>query len=655
MCGIVGQLGPLPGDRRAILLRAAARIAHRGPDDEGIWCDDEANVGLAHRRLSVLDVSAAGHQPMASADGRWVIVFNGEIYNHLELREELGKANGPDAAPAWRGHSDTETILACVSRWGLEPTLDRLYGMFAIALWDRGERCLHLARDRMGEKPLYYGRVGRTIAFASEPKAFRAFPGFEGRIDPQALVAYLGSNLVPTPLCIYEGIRKLPPGHRIALREGDCRRDALPPPAPYWSLAAVAREGTASPRRFVDDRAAVDAMEATLSRAVRRQMISDVPLGAFLSGGIDSSTVVALMQAQSSRPVKTFTIGFDEAAHNEAEHAKAVARHLGTEHHELYVDDKAARDVIPLLAGIYCEPFADSSQIPTYLVSRMAREHVTVCLSGDGGDELFAGYSRYDDALRAWGARERLPGPLRPVVASALRALSPQAWDGLLRLAQPLLPASRADALSGARLHKAAAMLSADRFEAFYREHMNAYWPAETAARAPRADARASEWPPRPEGLAPVEAMMLDDALRYLPDDILVKVDRAAMAVSLETRIPMLCREVVEFAWSLPLDCKVRGGEGKWLLRQVLARHVPRSLFERPKMGFGVPLDSWLRGPLRDWAEDLLDASRLEREGHLAPAPIRRAWAEHLDGKGRWEYHLWGVLMFQCWLQSQSA
>jgi len=654
MCGIVGQLGPLPGDRRATLLRAAGRLAHRGPDDEGVWCDDEASVGLAHRRLSVLDISPAGHQPMVSADGRWVIAFNGEIYNHPELRARLEAELG-DVTPAWRGHSDTETILACVSRWGLGPTLERLDGMFAIALWDREERRLHLARDRMGEKPLYYGRVGAMLAFASEPKALRALPGFEGRIDPHALVAYLGNNVVPTPLCIYAGIRKLPPGHRIVLREADAHREELPPPSPYWSLAAVAREGVASPRRFIDDRSAIDALEDTLAKAVRRQMISDVPLGAFLSGGIDSSTIVALMQAQSGQPVQTFTIGFHEAAHNEAEHARAVAAHLGTDHHELYVDDRAARDVIPRLAGIYCEPFADSSQIPTILVSQLARRNVTVCLSGDGGDELFAGYSRYNDALRAWGARARVPAPLRPVLASALRALSPQAWDGLLRRAAPLVSARHAAALSGARLHKAAALLSADRFEAFYREHMNAYWPADTAARPAFADTSPHGWAPRVEGLAHIESMMLDDALRYLPDDILVKVDRAAMAASLETRIPMLSREVVEFAWSLPLDYKVRGGEGKWLLRQVLARHVPESLFERPKMGFGVPLDSWLRGPLREWAEDLLDETRLKREGYLSPTPIRRAWAEHLDGKGRWEYHLWGVLMFQCWLQSASA
>lgn len=656
MCGIVGQLGPVAADRRAVLRLAADALRHRGPDDEGVWCDDAAEVGLAHRRLSILDVSPAGHQPMVSACGRWVIVFNGEIYNHRELRAQLRLpgAEPPDGGQtAWRGHSDTETILACVSRWGFERTLELMDGMFAIALWDREERRLHLARDRMGEKPLYYGRVGAALAFASELKALRVLPGFTGRIDPQALVAYLHANAVPSPHSIYAGIRKLPAGHHVVFGLRDLAAEDLPPPRPYWSLPDVARRGIASPLRFDSDRQAVDALESILGNAVESRMLSDVPLGAFLSGGIDSSTVVALMQARSKSPVRTFTIGFREEGHDEADHARAVAAHLGTDHHELYVDDAQARDVIPRLPEIYCEPFADPSQIPTFLVSRLARERVTVALSGDGGDELFGGYSNYFLALRIWGAIERIPPALRPVLARGLGAMSPQALNRLFRLAAPLVPRRYAATLPGDRLHKGLPLLSARSFEEFWCDRMGAHWPAEVVL-----GQAARESPPSRDhlrGMPRMELMMLDDALRYLPDHILVKVDRAAMAVSLETRIPLLAREVVEFAWSLPPECKVRDGKGKWILRQVLGRHVPSSLFERPKMGFGVPVDRWLRGPLRDWAEDLLDERSLAQDGLLAPEPIRRAWREHLKGERNWQYPLWGVLMLQCWLRAQSG
>lgn len=653
MCGIVGHLGPGIMDRRAALTRAADALAHRGPDDEGVWCDEEAGIGLAHRRLSILDVSDAGHQPMISACGRWVLAFNGEIYNHLELRTRLeASAGSGEAMPGWRGHSDTESVLACLSRWGFERTLDLVDGMFAIALWDREDRCLHLARDRIGEKPLYYGRVGKGLAFASELKALRTLPGFTGKLDPQALVAYMNANLVPAPLSIYEGIRKLPAGHHIVLRRSDLASEDPPAPRAYWSLADVARRVVASPRRFDSDESAIDALESILGKAVESRMLSDVPLGAFLSGGIDSSTIVALMQAHSKDPVKTFTIGFHEEDHNEAVHAKAVAGHLGTDHHELYVDDRAARDVIPRLPEIYCEPFADPSQIPTFLVSQLARQHVTVSLSGDGGDELFGGYSRYFLAQQIWATLQKVPSMLRPALAGALRVIPPSSWDRLLRMGRPLLPSRFATALTGDRLHKGAAFLSARSFEEFYCRQMGAYWPAETVLDRPTPMRTPRE---HFEGMPQMELMMLEDGLHYLPDDILVKVDRAAMAVSLETRIPMLAREVIEFAWSLPLQYKVRDGKGKWLLRQILARHIPEALFDRPKMGFGVPIDSWLRGPLRDWAEDLLAEDRLKREGLLSSTPIRRAWNEHLSGERNWQYHLWGVLTFQCWLQARSS
>jgi asparagine synthase (glutamine-hydrolysing) len=647
MCGFTGYLASnnqaFDANAEPTLRQMANAIVHRGPDSDGYWTDHAAGIGLAHRRLAVVDLSPAGAQPMASGSGRYVIAFNGEIYNHPRLRQML-EAEGRVGA-AWRGHSDTETLLAGFDAWGIEGTLQRAIGMFAIALWDRQTRVLTLARDRLGEKPLYYGWQGQGPAaaflFGSELSALRRHPAFAADINRDALALYMRHNCIGGAQSIYTGIHKLPPGHLLTVSA------AAPEPVlrQWWSGAAVAEQGVTRPFAGTPEQA-VDALEALLRDAVAQQMMADVPLGAFLSGGIDSSTVVALMQAQSSRPVRTFSIGFHEAGYNEAEHAKAVAKHLGTDHTELYVTPEQALAVIPKLPTLYSEPFADSSQIPTFLVSQLARQHVTVSLSGDAGDELFCGYTRYQMTAGVWGKVSRLPRPVRQLAAGMITAVSPSAWDKL----GAVLPLSRV----GDKLHKGAALLGS-------RSVANLYWgmvshwsdPVSVVLGATEPATVLSGAAPALQGLGDVERMMALDMLSYLPDDILTKVDRAAMGVSLETRVPFLDHRVVEFAWSLPLAYKLRGGVTKWPLRQVLYRHVPRDLIERPKMGFGVPIDHWLRGPLREWAETLLAEPRLRAEGFFNPDPIRRKWAEHLSGQRNWQYHLWDVLMFQAWLEQQ--
>jgi len=654
MCGIVGIWGQVSGTDEA-LGRAVHRLAHRGPDDAGLWSDINGGVALGHSRLSILDLSPAGHQPMLSACGRYVIVFNGEIYNHLNLRAVLeNAARLPSSLPArgngdlaWRGHSDTETLLACVAAWGIERTLKATVGMFAFALWDRQERKLVLARDRLGEKPLYYGYLAGTFAFASELKALRELPGFVAEIDKGAVALLMRYNYIPAPHCIYHGLAKLLPGTWLEMTADFTRQRRMPQPRVYWSVVEAALDGTSNPSAFESDAQATAALETELSRAVAGQMLADVPLGAFLSGGVDSSTVVALMQAQSSRPVKTFSIGFDEADYNEAIHAAAVARHLGTEHTELYVSPQDALAVIPKLPTIYDEPFSDSSQIPTYLIAQLARGQVTVALSGDGGDELFGGYTRYFLAARLWKKIGRMPQTFRRFVVRAILGLPPQAWDKLYHLLAPLIPKARRWATPGYKLHKGAALLSSSDGLALYRGLVSHWDPAGVVLGTDEPLTHLAHPPMALPSLT--DQMMLLDALSYLPDDILVKVDRAAMAVSLETRVPLIDHRVFEFAWRLPLHYKVRDGTGKWLLRQVLYNHVPPGLVDRPKMGFGVPIDSWLRGPLREWAEDLLDEERLRREGYFQPEPIRRKWSEHLSGRRNWQYHLWDVLMFQAW------
>lgn len=650
MCGISGYLSRNSyrnsDEMRVLLQRMGRAIIARGPDDTGEWWDSDSGIGLSHRRLSVLDLSPAGHQPMASVSERYVLVFNGEIYNHLELRQCL-ETEG--FAPVWRGHSDTETLLAGFARWGVEQTVRKAVGMFAFALWDRDERVLTLGRDRLGEKPLFYGWQRGCFLFGSELKALKAHPAFEGGIDRGALALYMRHNCIPAPYSIHLGIHKLPPASLLQV--------SLAKPEPqihtYWSATAVTKQVG----RFqggVEE--AVNQLDALLRKAIGQQMVADVPLGAFLSGGVDSSTVVALMQAQSTRPVKTFSIGFQEDAFDEAQYAKAVAHHLGTDHQELYVTSAQAMEVIPQLPRLYDEPFADSSQIPTFLVAQMARRHVTVSLSGDAGDELFCGYNRYLMTERLWRNINTMPRPLRHLLARSLQALAPNTWSSLSAPLMGLLPAQHRHANVGDKLHKLAGVLDVDNAAALY-HRLISHWhyPSDIVLDSEEPSTLLQTVWPELEHLGEIERMMAMDLVTYLPDDNLVKVDRAAMGNSLESRVPMLDHRVVEFAWSLPLAYKLRNGVTKWPLRQVLYRYVPRELIERPKMGFGVPIDHWLRGPLRDWAESLLSESRLRQEGFLNPAPIRRKWAEHLSGKRNWQYQLWDVLMFQAWLEENHS
>ncbi|MCP9830098.1 asparagine synthase (glutamine-hydrolyzing) [Synechococcus sp. HJ21-Hayes] len=644
MCGIAGFIAAAPlTDADAMRTQAHAMahsILHRGPDDGDIWIDAGSGVALAHRRLSVLDLSPAGHQPMQSACARYLLVYNGEIYNWAELRGELDAAGH---APVWRGYSDTEVLLASIVAWGLEVTLRRARGMFALALWDRAEKTLTLARDRIGEKPLYYGRVGDGFAFGSELKALRALPAARFETDPGALALMLRYGYVPAPYSIYRGIFKLPPG--TLLRVGADGR--FGDPEPWWCFAAVAQEGAAN-HHALSDGAALDELEAVLGSAIDEQIVADVPLGALLSGGLDSSIVVALMQARSTRSVRTFTIGFTENDYNEAAHAKAVARHLGTEHTELHVDPEQALEIIPRLPDIYDEPFADSSQIPTALVCSLTKQHVTVCLSGDAGDELFGGYNRYFWATSLWRRIGPIPPWLRRAASGALTAMPAATWNGPFDVIGPWLPTQLRVSNPGDKLHKLAEVIAAPSPEGLYRELVSQWrgpLPLGGIAELPTLVADPGRWPALPSF---AERMMAVDSLTYLPDDILVKVDRAAMAASLETRVPFLDPRVIDFAWHLPLRQKVRNGQGKWLLRQLLYRYVPRELVERPKQGFGVPIEHWLRGPLRDWAEDLLSPAALAADGLLNPAPIRAMWQRHLSGRNV-QYALWNVLMYQAW------
>jgi asparagine synthase (glutamine-hydrolysing) len=656
MCGIAGFLLPASGTAERLaegVRRMADVLQHRGPDGGGVWMDPPCGMAMGHRRLSIIDLSEAGAQPMVSACGRFVLTLNGEIYNHLELRARLQQEAH---APGWRGHSDTETLLAGISAWGLETTLRRCVGMFAIAMWDRQLKRLSLARDRFGEKPLYYGWArgadGHTFVFGSELKALRAFPDFSSVVSRDALRQYFQFLYVPAPWSIYEDARKLEPGHLLEI-DASAPRTSWPRTRPYWDASTAIENAVAQP--LSDENAALDVLETTLRDAVRLQMISDVPLGAFLSGGVDSSLIASFMQQESGTRVKTFTVGFEEAGFDESSNARAVAEHLGTEHTEMFVTAAEARDVIPMLPEMYDEPFADSSQIPTHLVCRAARRHVTVALSGDGGDELFGGYNRHFWAPLLWKRLSVLPFPLRHRLGRAIQRVPRHGWDSVGSLINRWRPGAAGVSLLGSKAHKLATSLRFSRDpDDMYMSLVSAWPDADLLVLAPDGWTR----PVRPWTDAPPvglkeqgEHMMYRDLRSYLPDDVLCKVDRAAMACSLETRAPFLDHRVAELAWRLPVDMKLRGTTGKWALRQVLYKHVPARLIERPKAGFSIPIGQWLRGPLRSWAEALLQPGRIAADGFLRPEPVRQLWAEHLGGSADRSPELWGVLMFQAWLE----
>lgn len=666
MCGIVGIWSSNAGEATELRTRTMAdSLYHRGPDDAGVWVDVQAGIALGHRRLSIVDLSAAGHQPMHSNSGRYVIVLNGEIYNHLELRGELTGLGYP---LIWRGHSDTETLLACFETWGIEGTLKKSVGMFALALWDKQTLKLHLVRDRFGEKPLYYGWLSsgssEVLVFASELKAFRTYPGFCNPVSREALALYMRFTYVPAPYSIYQNIYKLEPGCLLSIC-GDFTAPLNTPLRPsadqgglslrrWWSLGDVVAKGARNP--ITDETEAITLLEHHLNEAVRLQSLADVPLGAFLSGGIDSSTIVALMQQQSMRPVKTFTVGFEEAGFDESPYARAVAQHLGTDHSELFVTAAQAQAVIPQLPTMYDEPFADASQIPTHLVCKVARQHVTVALSGDAGDELFGGYQHYWRGARIWANMSWLPYRSRKMLGTIVGAVPSSALDSIGEMINTVLPGQRNLVRFRNKAQWVAERLREDSNVGGLHKSIVSKW-KNLAFLVKGASGSITEPASLLDDKLPLSGlkyceleMMYRDSITYLTDDILCKVDRAAMATSLETRVPFLDHRVVELAWQLPLNMKIRGAEGKWALRQVLYKYVPNKLIDRPKAGFGLPVGEWLRGPLRDWAEELLNLHRLNVEGYFYPEPIRAKWAEHLSGLYDHSDTLWTVLMFQAWL-----
>ena len=636
MCGIAGYLGKTTHPY-SCLNEMARAIKHRGPDDTGTWFDEDGDIGLAHARLSILDLSSAGHQPMHAISNNFVLVFNGEIYNHKILRFELDSINPRN----WLGHSDTETLLAAIDYWGLEKTLKKAKGMFAIALWDKRNKILSLAIDRIGEKPLYFGWVSNQFVFASELKSIKKFPKFNTPIDRNSLALFMRFNSIPSPHSIYQNIYKLEPGQIIQIHKGskDIKKFS------FWSIEEEYNKGNLAKFSGTPEQA-VDRLEGILSKAVSSQMQSDVPLGAFLSGGVDSSIIVALMQSLSSHQVNTFTIGFNAKEYDEAQHARMVAKHIGTNHSDMYISERDALDVIPHLPNIYDEPFADSSQIPTYLVSKFAKEKVSVALSGDAGDELFGGYNRYIFAEQIFTKAIKIPTPIKNLIPKLIYGVTEENWNVMLNR---LL--SKRFANIGHKLYKVADVLPAKSFREMHLKLVSQiHNPSDWLKSKNEYTTLLNDDRKRFVELSPVEQMMAYDLITYLPADILTKVDRAAMAVSLETRVPFLDPSVIKFSASLPMEFKIRNGVTKWALREVLYKHVPKDLIERPKMGFGVPIDQWLRGPLRDWAETLLDEKRLYQEGFFNVEFVRNKWLQHLSGEQNWHHQLWNVLMFQAWL-----
>ncbi len=639
MCGFSGFIDLAQSIPEADSLDVAARmadaIAHRGPDNADTWSDPPAGFAVGFRRVSIIDLSPAGNQPMVSAGGRIVIVFNGEVYNAPELRGELA-AQGA----VFRGHSDTEVILAAFERWGIERSLPRFVGMFAIALWDRAERKLSLIRDRIGKKPLYYGRIADTVFFGSQPKSFFPHPGWRAEIDRDSLAGYLRFGYVPCPHSIYKGLEQVRPAEWIDIAGGQVIKREI-----YWNAPEVAETFCRKPLELTDEEA-LARFETLLGEAVRQRLISDVPLGAFLSGGVDSSAVVALMQRHGGKRVKTFSIGFDQDEFDESSYARAVAAHLGTEHHEFRVRPQDAIDTVPTIPHYYDEPFADASQVPTCILSAFTRKHVTVALSGDGGDELMSGYTRYEIIERVSKMAALLPQTARSL-AAAMLAHTP---GSLYRLLESLVPAKYGSLPLKLRTQKLVEYLGDNSEERMFRQIVSLWNEPQQLVRGGHEPSNELWDGAMRERIGdPIRRMQLIDTLTYLPDDILVKVDRASMAVGLEVRVPLTDHRLVEFGWQLPRRFHVRHGRRKWLLRELLRRYVPDALIERPKAGFVFPLSGLLRGPLRDWAEDLLDAKRVESEGLLDPAPIRDIWQQQLTGDARWQYRLWGILMFQAW------
>lgn len=645
MCGLAGFFSPEPihFNPRDALLKMGNSLKHRGPDDSGIWLNLDSGLGFAHQRLSILDLSKEGHQPMVSARGRYVIVYNGEVYNFSEIKAELTSLG----CLSWRGRSDTEVILAAIEYWGLQNALTRFRGMFAFALWDKEEKTLCLVRDRLGIKPLYYGWVGKALVFGSELKALKAYPDFEGEIDREALSLFMRFNYIPAPYSIYRNVFKLAPGKILSATS---RNSEL---LEYWSLRKVAEEGTRNTFSGSKDEA-LQKLEQLLSESVKLRMVSDVSLGAFLSGGIDSSVIAALMQQQSDNPVKTFAIGFHEEEFNEAPYAKKVADHLGTDHTELYVTSSDALSVIPRLPTLFDEPFADPSQIPTFLLSSLTREKVTVSLSGDGGDELFCGYNRYFVWKNLWEKMKRVPYPLRNAIASFIHLMPDSVLDGSGKLMGKAFEKYGKVGTFSEKFKRFANCLEGKGPEGVYLQGIS-HWVGPQSivknCKEPKIPlTKFSEWGDFNETEL---KMMLMDSLYYLPDDILTKVDRASMGVGLEARIPMLDHKVVEFSWSLPLHMKTFENQPKWILKKLLYKYVPESLVDRPKMGFGVPIDSWLRGPLKVWAEELLDEGVIEKDGFFNASIISKKWKEHLSGKYNWQYFLWNALTFQSWFHNR--